>query len=111
VTLRASDAFAEANVGAGDDVLEKGLVDALMRLAPDARGHVRETRLTRRADALPRFEVGTYRALARFARVQADRRALGRALYWAGDHLIGPDAESAVISGVRAARDLISDLG
>ena len=111
VTLRASDAFAEANVGAGDDVLEKGLIDALVRLAPDARGHVCETRLTRRAAATPRFEVGAYRALARFARVQKDRRSLGRALYYAGDHLIGPDAESAVTSGVRAARDVIADLG
>ncbi len=110
VTLRASDAFAEANVGAGDDVLEKGLLDALVRLAPDAAGHVQQTRLTRRMDGMPRFEVGAYRALARFARVQADRRALGRRLYWAGDHLIGPDAESAVISGVRAARDLRADL-
>jgi len=70
-----------------------------------------ETRLTRRAAATPRFEVGAYRALARFARVQKDRRSLGRALYYAGDHLIGPDAESAVTSGVRAARDVIADLG
>ncbi len=111
VTLRASDAFAEANVGAGDDVLEKGLLDALNRIAPDAAGHVQQTRLTRRMQGLPRFEVGAYRALARFARVQADRRALGRRLYFAGDHFIGPDAESAVISGERAARDLLGDLG
>jgi protoporphyrinogen oxidase len=110
VTLRASDAFAEANVGAGDDVLEKGLVDALVRLAPEARGHVRHARLTRHAAGMPRFEVGAYRALDRFARVQHDRRSLGRALYYAGDHFIGPDAESAVISGVRAARDLLADL-
>ena len=109
VTLRASDRFAEANAGAADDVIEKGLVDALTRLCPDARGHVLEARLTRRAAATPRFEVGAYRALARFARVQADRRELGRALYFAGDYLIGPDAESKVISGFRAARDIVAD--
>ena len=91
-------------------MLEKGLLDALARIAPDAKGHLHETRLTRRMAAMPRFEVGAYRALARFARVQQDRRALGRALYYAGSHLIGPDAESAVVSGVRAARDLLADL-
>jgi len=110
VTLRANDAFVRANEGAGDDVLKKGLVDALARLAPDSKGHVRETRLTRRQAAIPRFEVGAYRALARFAKVQADRRSLGRPLYFAGDYLIGPDAESSVISGVRAARDVLADL-
>lgn len=110
VTLRASDRFAEANVGAADDVIEKGLLDALTRLCPDAAGHVLHTRLSRRAAATPRFEVGAYRALARFARVQADRRELGRALYFAGDQFIGPDAEAQTVSGFRVARDLQDDV-
>jgi len=110
VTLRASDRFVGANDGAADEVVEKGLIDALTRLCPDAKGHVEQTRLTRRAAATPRFEVGAYRALARFARVQTDRRLLGRSLYFAGDQFIGPDAESSAISGFRAARDLLSDL-
>jgi protoporphyrinogen oxidase len=110
VTLRAGDRFAEANVGAADDVIEKGLLDGLTRLCPDAAGHVLHTRLTRRSAATPRFEVGAYRALARFARVQADRRALGRALYFAGDQFVGPDAEAQTVSGFRAAQDLLGDL-
>lgn len=110
VTLRAGDRFAEANAGAADEVVEKGLLDGLVRICPDAKGHVRETRLTRRSAAAPRFEVGAYRALARFARVQVDRRSLGRSLYFAGDQFIGPDAESQTISGFRAARDLLADL-
>ena len=70
---------------------------------------VRFTRLTRRVDAIPKFDVGAYRELARFRRVQADRRALSRRLYFAGDYLIGPRAESAVIAGLRAAMEIEDD--
>jgi oxygen-dependent protoporphyrinogen oxidase len=110
VTARASDAFANANAGASDDVVEKGLIAAIERLFPEAHGRIRHARLERREAAIPRFDVGAYRALARFDRVQTDRRALSRSLYFAGDHRIGPDVEAAVISGFRAARDIGEDL-
>jgi predicted NAD/FAD-dependent oxidoreductase len=61
--------------------------------------------------AFPRFDVGDYRALARLRRVEADARARGRRLYLAGDHLIGPTLEAAVVSGERAAAALAEDLG
>ena len=59
---------------------------------------------------MARFEVGAYRALARFRNVQSDRRKLGRRLYFAGDYLSGLAADQTVGSGRRAARDLIDDL-
>jgi predicted NAD/FAD-dependent oxidoreductase len=59
---------------------------------------------------LPRFEVGAYRALARFQHVQLDRRSLGRSLYFAGDYLSGPRFEDAIGSGLRAADALQRDL-
>jgi hypothetical protein len=61
--------------------------------------------------AFPRFDVGDYRVLARLRRVEADARARGRRVYLAGDHLIGPTLEAAVVSGERAATALADDLG
>jgi oxygen-dependent protoporphyrinogen oxidase len=109
VTLRATDRFARANVGATDEVVEKGLLASLERLYPAMAGAVRFARLERRASAIPCFDVGAYRALARFRDVQADRRELSRRLYFAGDYLIGPRAEHAVIAGLRAAADITRD--
>jgi predicted NAD/FAD-dependent oxidoreductase len=43
--------------------------------------------------------------------VQEDRRAQGRRLYFAGDHLVGPRPEHAVSSGRRAAAALLADAG
>jgi hypothetical protein len=60
----------------------------------------------RHAYGAPRFDVGAYRALTRFARVQADRRAAGRRLAFAGDYRIHPSLEGAVRSGERAAAEL-----
>ena len=41
--------------------------------------------------------------------MQADRRSLGRRLYFAGDWLAGPTAEDAAASGLRAADELLGD--
>ena len=66
--------------------------------------------LRRYREAVPRYPVGRYRDLARFRRVQLDRRAAGRRLYFAGDHLSDPTLEGAVRSGLRAAEDVCADL-
>jgi protoporphyrinogen oxidase len=107
--IRATGRFARANAATTGQVVEKGLLAGLERLFPNVAASVEHAVLHRRPDSLPRFDVGAYRALDRFRRVQADRRALGRRLYFAGDHLIGPTAECSVVSGFRAAADLLVD--
>ena len=108
-TLRASERFARANAAASDEVVEKGMLASLERAAPEAARSVRLTRLCRREAGMPSFDVGAYRALERFRRVQRDRRSLVRRLYFAGDYLIGASAEASVVAGLRAARDYLSD--
>jgi oxygen-dependent protoporphyrinogen oxidase len=107
--LRATTRFARTHARSADDVVEKGLLAGFARLFPAAAARVEDAVLHRHAAAVPCFDVGAYRALERFRRVQADRRALGRWVYFAGDHLIGPGAEGAVVSGFRAAADLLAD--
>jgi protoporphyrinogen oxidase len=92
-------------------VVEKDLIGALERLYPGATRAARFCKLARHAEALPRFDVGRYRALARLRSVQADLRSGGRRLYFAGDHWMAPTLEGAVASGVRAASELCDDLG
>ena len=108
--LVARSDWSRAHLDAPDDVLEKELLRCLVRLYPAAE-RVRFARVARWPLALPRFEVGRYRALARFARVQADRAAAGRRLYFAGDYLVAPSVEGAVTAGLRAADALLADLG
>lgn len=110
VTLRASERFARANASAPDDVLAKGLLHGLGRLVPDVESAIIHQRLERRVEGPASFEVGAYRALDRFRGVQSDLREQSRRLYYAGDYLIGPGPESAVIAGERAAHDLLADL-
>jgi protoporphyrinogen oxidase len=110
VTLSATERFAMRSAAAPDEEVERELRTALSRIHPSAGGSVRFTKLYRNPEGLPRFEVGAYRALARFQRVQADRRSLGRSLYFAGDYLSGPRFEDAIGSGLRAAGALQRDL-
>ncbi len=110
ITLRATERFAHANESASDEVLEKSLLGCVEHLFPMSTESVRFTRLDRRSESIPRFDVGVYRALDRFRRVERDRRALSRRLYFAGDYLIGPRAEDAVVAGLRAVRDFEDDL-
>jgi protoporphyrinogen oxidase len=105
----ASQQFASAHSSAPDDVAEKAVLGQFSALHPRAAAQVRFARLQRDDQAVPRFEVGAYRAMARFQRVQEDRRAQGRRLYFAGHYLAGVRSENAVASGQRAARALLAD--
>ena len=110
VTLSATQRFATRSAAAPDEEVERELRAALSRIHPSAGWSVRFTKLHRDPEGLPRFEVGAYRALAGFQRVQADRRCLGRRLYFAGDYLSGPRFEDAIGSGLRAVDALLTDL-
>jgi len=111
VQVVANPAWSARHLDVPDAVVEKDLALALDRVFPGTCGGARTLRLRRHREALPRFDVGRYRALARLRRVQDDRRARGRRLYFAGDHWIAPSLEGAIASGMRAAVDLLDDLG
>jgi protoporphyrinogen oxidase len=108
--LEATAAASAAAAGVPDDVLAKELEQAFERLLPGARGAAAWRRLYRLPRATPRFDVGRYREIARFERVQADRRQAGRRLYFAGDYLMDPSWNGALLSGQRAARAVHADL-
>ena len=107
--LRAAERFTRSHAAATDEVVVKGLISGLERLMPSAAAGVDHVVLHRRDCGRVRFDVGVYRALAQFRRVQEDRRAAGRRLYFAWDYLIGPGPESSVSSGLRAVEDLRAD--
>ena len=75
-----------------------------------ARGVSEWSRLYRLPRATPRFDVGRYREIARFESVQLDQRRSGRRLYFAGDYLMDPSWNGALLSGQRAARAVHADL-
>ena len=98
-SLLASADFAVTHLDAPDDVVAKALLGALERLYPGAADAVDFVLLRRHREAWPRFEVGAFRRVARLRGVGADRRAAGRRLYLAGDHLALPTLEGAALSG------------
>ena len=108
LVVRARDAFAKRWSVMAGDVVAKNLLSSLELAISGIGERVLTTHLGRSMQAS--FEVGSYRRLANFERVQLDRRGLGRRLYWAGDYLAGPTFESATRSGLRAAQALASDL-
>jgi protoporphyrinogen oxidase len=108
--LRASAAFASTRLDAPSDALEKELLDAFASLCPGALGAVEFTRTYRVERAAPRFDVGRYRAIARCQRVVAERRRAGRRVYFAGDYLVYPSPEGAIVSARRAAAAAAEDL-
>lgn len=110
VTLRATGAWSEAHMDAPDDAVARELGAAFERTHPDYRNAVGFQRVMRVARALPRFEVGRYRAIAQFEGMQADWRRRGRRLYFAGDYRIDPSWNGAIISGTRAAVEVECDL-
>jgi oxygen-dependent protoporphyrinogen oxidase len=101
---------AAAEGAAPDDVLIKELQEAFEGALEGARGAASFRRLYRLPLATPRFDVGRYREIAAFERVVQDQRRAGRRLYFAGDYLIDPTWNGAVISGQRAARAVQADL-
>jgi len=109
VVALARDGFAARWSDVADDVVAKNLMSSVERHLPGLGERVIAIQLGRFRGA-PFFGVGHYRGLDRFRRVQVDRRALGRRLYWAADHLCGPTFEESASSGARAASDLIEDL-
>jgi oxygen-dependent protoporphyrinogen oxidase len=108
--LRARGAFGAARFDAPAAALEKELLDAFDALCPGALRAVEFSRIFRVQRAAPRFDVGRYRAIARFQRVLAQRRRAGRCLYFAGDYLVHPSPEGAVVSARRAAAAVMQDL-
>jgi len=100
-TVVARTDWSRAHLEAADDVVEKALVGAVERLY--GRLDLRFVTLRRHREAFPRFDVGRYRTLASLARVEADRTAQGRRLFHAGDQLVAPTLQGAVVSGRRAA--------
>ena len=107
--LRATGAFAASHLGTPSESLEKELLAAFDELWPGAGRSIDFARVFRRRFGAPRFDVGAYRALARFERVQADRRRGGRRLFFAGDYLVAPTPEGAVRSGERAAAAVLGE--
>ena len=95
--------WSREHLEAADEVIEKTLVGTLERLYPGAGAAARFVVLRRHRDAFPRFDVGRFRALSNLARVEADRTAAGRNLFYAGDHTLAPSLEGAAVAGARAA--------
>jgi protoporphyrinogen oxidase len=108
LVVRARDAFAARWSDMASDVVTKNMLSSLELAMPGLGARVLTTHLGRGMQ--PFFEVGSYRRLANFQKVQIDRRIVGRNIYWAGDYLAGPSFEASTRSGLRAARALISDL-
>ena len=107
--LSASGAFAAAHLDTPSESLEKELIAAFDALWPGAGRSVDFARVFRRRFGAPRFDVGAYRALARFRRLREHPRRDGRRLFFAGDYLVAPSPEGAVRSGERAASALLDD--
>lgn len=110
VTALAREPWSTAHLDAPDDVVAKPLVEAIARILPGGLEPPGDAIVCRFPAAWPRFDVGSFRRLARLRAAQADRRAAGRRLYLAGDWLAAPTLEGAVASGRRAAEEVLADL-
>ncbi len=108
LVVLARDAFAARWHEMASDVVSKNLLSSLELALPGVGDAIRTTQLGRGDRAC--FDVGSYRRLATFRKVQDDRRRLGRRIYWAGDYLAGPSPDAATGSGRRAATELLADL-
>ncbi|MBW2715903.1 MAG: hypothetical protein JRD03_07495, partial [Deltaproteobacteria bacterium] len=93
------------------ETVSKELIEALGTIFPRIHGAGIFTEVLREKRAVPRFDVGRYRAIADFTRVQTEARRRGRRIYFAGDYLMGPGWNAALRSGYRAAADVEEDLG
>jgi oxygen-dependent protoporphyrinogen oxidase len=109
--LRATGRWSAAYFEAPDETVSKELIDALGGIFPRIHGAGIFAEVLREKREVPRFDVGRYREIADFTRVQADWRRRGRRIYFAGDYLMGPGWNAALRSGYRAAADVEEDLG
>jgi len=108
--LRATPAFADSVADVPDGVVEKEMLAAFDEIWPGALRSVDFSNFFRTMRGAPRFGVGHYRALSRFARVRRDRRAAGSRVYFAGDQLVHPSYEGAVLSAERVTDAVCEDL-
>jgi oxygen-dependent protoporphyrinogen oxidase len=108
--LEARLEYAAATPSVPDDALVKELQEAFESVLEGARGATDWSRLYRLPLATPRFDVGRYREIAAFERVAAEQRRAGRRIYFAGDYLMDPTWNGALLSGQRAARAVQADL-
>jgi protoporphyrinogen oxidase len=111
VTLIARDAWSRPHLAAPAEVVEKELLVHGERIVPALSHTPLFTQLARWESAYPCFDVGRFRAIARFQAIQEQARRDGRRLYFAGDYLGGPSMEGALASAARAAEAVLSDLG
>jgi oxygen-dependent protoporphyrinogen oxidase len=109
--LIANERFSRTHLEESDEIVERDLVGLLQRLHPGSSSAVRFSAVRRHPRAYPRFDVGRYREIARFRKLERDLRAEGRRLYFAGDYLVDPSLEGAVTSGLRAADQILRDFG
>jgi protoporphyrinogen oxidase len=109
--LHATGAWSQANFEAEDKTVREVLSEAFGRVVPRIHGADLFSEILRDPRAAPRFDVGRYREIADFTRIQLDRRKQGRRVYFAGDYLMGPGWDAALRSGQRAACSVEEDLG
>jgi len=108
--LRATGRWSAAYLEAPDETVSKELIAALAEIFPRIHGAGIFAEVLREKRAIARFDVGRYRAIADFTRIQADCRRRGRRIYFAGDYLMGPSWNAALRSGHRAAAEVAQDL-
>ena len=92
VSLVATPAWSAAHLQADDSVLEKELLGALDRVLPGASAAIRFREIRRYPSALPHFDVGRYRALARLRVLRVRAARTGPAPVLRGRPLAGADA-------------------
>jgi predicted NAD/FAD-dependent oxidoreductase len=109
--LRATGAWSQTYFEAPDETVRKELSEAFGRVVPRFHGAELFSEILREPRRAPRFDVGRYREIADFTRIQLDRRQQGRRIYFAGDYLMGPGWNAALRSGQRAASAVEEDLG
>jgi len=109
--LHARGEWSRQYIDAPDEIVAKELIAAMGRVFPRIHGASLFTEVLRDARAVPAFEVGRFREIADFLRIQSNHRAEGRRLYFAGDYLMGPGWDAALRSGLRTAATVAEDLG
>jgi oxygen-dependent protoporphyrinogen oxidase len=93
---------------ADDGALAEGLAREALRALPALAGRIGARRLYRHPGAIPRFDVGRYRGIARLREEVAKQEE--RRVVFAGDWLVAPHLEGAATSGIAAAEAALRTL-